>query len=58
MSIDPLPSWRATPTKQAITDFVFAVTDEDSSTFVPEADRVAVFDNDGTLWAAARCTPN
>lgn len=50
-SIDPLPSWRATPTKQAITDFVTAVTDEDSSTFVPEADRVAVFDNDGTLWA-------
>jgi haloacid dehalogenase-like hydrolase len=50
-SIDPLPSWRATTTKRAITDFVTAVTDETSSTFVPEVDRVAVFDNDGTLWA-------
>jgi hypothetical protein len=49
--IDPLPSWRATPTKRAITDFVTAVTDEASSSFVPEVDRVAVFDNDGTLWA-------
>jgi len=49
--IDPLPSWRATPTKRAITDFVTAVTDEASSSFVSEVDRVAVFDNDGTLWA-------
>jgi hypothetical protein len=46
---DPLPSWRASPTKQSIVDFLTAVTNRDSPDFVPEADRVAVFDNDGTL---------
>ena len=46
---DPLPSWRATPTKAAITDFLAAVIDTDSPAFVPEIDRIAVFDNDGTL---------
>jgi phosphoserine phosphatase len=45
-----LPSWQDTPTKQAILDFVAAVTDESGSTFVPPAERIAVFDNDGTLW--------
>jgi haloacid dehalogenase-like hydrolase len=50
-SADPLPSWRETPTKQSILDFVMAVTDSESSGFVPEIDRIAVFDNDGTLWA-------
>jgi haloacid dehalogenase-like hydrolase len=47
---EDLPSWRDTPAKQSIIDFVAAVTDRDSPDFVPEPDRVAVFDNDGTLW--------
>jgi hypothetical protein len=51
MSSDTLPSWRDTPTKKSVIDFVAAVTDRSSAAFVPEADRVAVFDNDGTLWA-------
>jgi hypothetical protein len=46
---DPLPSWHATGTKRSIVDFLAAVTDRDSPAFVPEVDRVAVFDNDGTL---------
>jgi hypothetical protein len=45
----PLASWRDTPTKTAILEFVTAVTDTGSDAFVPEPDRVAVFDNDGTL---------
>ena len=49
-SADQLPSWRQTSAKQAIVDFVAAVTDPDGPDFVPEPDRVAVFDNDGTLW--------
>ncbi len=48
---DPLPSWNDTPTKKAILDFVARVTTEGSADFVPEAERVATFDNDGTLWA-------
>ena len=47
---DPLPSWIDTPTKKAITDFVAKVTKEGSPDFVPPAERIAVFDNDGTLW--------
>ena len=47
---DTLPSWHDTPTKQAILDFVAAVTDEASPQYVPPAGRIAVFDNDGTLW--------
>jgi haloacid dehalogenase-like hydrolase len=50
MDGDQLPSWRETPTKQAIVEFVAAVTDRGSADFVPELDRIAVFDNDGTLW--------
>ena len=46
-----LPSWRDTPTKQAIQRFVADVTREGSPSFVPPADRIAVFDNDGTLWS-------
>jgi len=46
---DVLPSWRKTPTRNSIVEFVAAVTDPDADTFVPEVDRVAVFDNDGTL---------
>ena len=47
--VDPLASWRDTPAKTAIVEFVGAVTDPASDAFVPEVDRVAVFDNDGTL---------
>jgi len=47
---DTLPSWHNTSTKQAILDFVAAVTDEASPQYVPPAGRIAVFDNDGTLW--------
>jgi len=45
-----LPSWNETPTRQAIVDFVERVTEEDGEDYVPVPDRVAVFDNDGTLW--------
>jgi hypothetical protein len=48
---DPLPSWRRTPAKESILEFVAAVCDPKSDEEVPEVDRVAVFDNDGTLWA-------
>jgi len=47
---DPLPSWNDGQTKRAITDFVERVTKEGSSDFVPVEDRIATFDNDGTLW--------
>jgi haloacid dehalogenase-like hydrolase len=47
---DPLPSWNEGAAKQAILDFVAEVTDRASEQFVPEADRIATFDNDGTLW--------
>ncbi|MFL1485616.1 HAD family hydrolase [Marinobacter sp. LN3S78] len=46
---DPLPSWNNTGSKAAIIDFVESVTDKDADTFVPAEDRIAVFDNDGTL---------
>jgi phosphoserine phosphatase len=47
---DRLPSWRTGGSKQAIQEFVQQVTTEGSQDFVPPAERVAVFDNDGTLW--------
>jgi phosphoglycolate phosphatase-like HAD superfamily hydrolase len=47
---DPLPSWRAGASKQAILEFVQRVTTEGSPDLVPLSERVAVFDNDGTLW--------
>lgn len=47
---DPLPSWRSSAAKSAIIDYVNRVTDANSPDFVPAAERVAVFDNDGTLW--------
>lgn len=50
MQNDPLPSWNEGASKQAILDFVAAVTEEGGDQFVPEADRIATFDNDGTLW--------
>ncbi|MCR9087887.1 MAG: haloacid dehalogenase-like hydrolase [Rhodobacteraceae bacterium] len=48
---DPLPSWNDTDSKARIIAFVDAVTDPTGDDFVPTADRIAVFDNDGTLWA-------
>jgi phosphoserine phosphatase len=47
---DPLPSWNDGTTKQSVLDFVKRVTTSASKDFVPEAERIAVFDNDGTLW--------
>src|SRR5690349_3967421 len=47
---DPLPSWNAGPAKDAIVKFVHATTDAASPDFVPLAERIAVFDQDGTLW--------
>jgi len=48
---EPLPSWNDTGPKQAIVQFVGKVTTEGSPDFVPVAERIAVFDNDGTLWS-------
>ena len=50
LAADPLPSWNDGPTKQSIVDFVAKVTKEGSPDFVPVAERIATFDNDGTLW--------
>lgn len=47
---DPLPSWNDGATKQAIVKFVEAVTTEGGPDYVAPADRIATFDNDGTLW--------
>jgi hypothetical protein len=47
---DPLPSWNDTPTKQAIVEFVGRVTKAGGPDFVAPAERIATFDNDGTLW--------
>ena len=47
---DPLPSWRDGPAKRSILDYVRRVSDEDSPDRVPPEERIAVFDNDGTLW--------
>ncbi len=50
-SADPLPSWNEGPHKKAILDFVARVTKEGGPDFVPVPQRIAVYDNDGTLWA-------
>jgi len=47
----PLPSWNDGPSKQAIVKFVEAVTTQGGPQFVAPAERIAVFDNDGTLWS-------
>jgi phosphoglycolate phosphatase-like HAD superfamily hydrolase len=47
---DPLPSWNEGPAKQAILEFVRATTDQSSSKYVPPGQRIATFDQDGTLW--------
>jgi phosphoglycolate phosphatase-like HAD superfamily hydrolase len=48
---EPLPSWNDGPARRAIVDFVGKVTVPGSPAFVPPAERIAAFDNDGTLWA-------
>jgi phosphoglycolate phosphatase-like HAD superfamily hydrolase len=50
MQTDPLPSWNEGTSKRSILHFVEAVTSVDGAEFVPPLDRIAVFDNDGTLW--------
>ncbi len=49
---DPLPSWNDGPAKQAIVAFVNETTDQTSAKFVPPAERIATFDQDGTLWVS------
>jgi len=48
---DPLPSWNEGATKQAILDFVACATNKDCPDFIPPEERIATFDNDGTLWS-------
>jgi phosphoserine phosphatase len=48
---EPLPSWKPGPARQAIVSFVEGVTKPGRPSFVPPAERIAVFDNDGTLWS-------
>jgi hypothetical protein len=48
---DPLPSWNQSAARKAIVDFVAKTTTQGGPGFVPASDRIAVFDNDGTLWA-------
>jgi len=47
---NPLASWNEGPARKAIVEFVAAVTDQNSKDYVAPAERIAVFDNDGTLW--------
>ena len=49
-TLDPLPSWNEAGARQVIVEFVEAVTGADREGYVPPEERVAVFDNDGTLW--------
>jgi hypothetical protein len=51
LAADPLSSWNDGKVKQSLGDFVGKVTREGSANFVPVAERIATFDNDGTLWA-------
>lgn len=51
LDADPLPSWSDGKAKQSIVEFVSKITTTGSPDFVPVAKRIAVFDNDGTLWA-------
>jgi phosphoglycolate phosphatase-like HAD superfamily hydrolase len=48
---DPLPSWNDGAARKAIVEFVKSTTDKAGPKFVPPAERIATFDNDGTLWA-------
>ena len=51
LAADPLPSWNEGTAKRSILDFVAKVTTQGSPQFVPPAERIATFDNDGTLWS-------
>lgn len=51
LAAEPLSSWRDSTAKTDILEFVQAVTDPSAQSFVPPAERIAVFDNDGTLWS-------
>lgn len=51
IEVDPLPSWNAGSARDSIVNFVDAVTDAANESYVPADERVAVFDNDGTLWS-------
>lgn len=48
---DPLPSWNEGNTKKSLIDFISKTTTEGSTDFIPVTDRIACFDNDGTLWS-------
>lgn len=48
---DPLPSWKEGKTKESITSYMEDVTNSESKNFIPIADRIATFDNDGNLWS-------
>jgi hypothetical protein len=50
---DPLPSWNDGNSKKAIIDFVTKTTKDGGADFIPVTDRIACFDNDGTLWTEA-----
>ena len=52
---DPLPAWNDGAVKKSITDFVARVTAPGGPDFVPAAERIATFDNDGTLWTEQPC---
>jgi len=51
LALDPLASWNDTASKRAIVEFVEQATRKGSPAFVPVPERIAVFDNDGTLWS-------
>jgi hypothetical protein len=53
---DHLSLWNDTPTKQAILDFVAKVTDPNNAAYVSPEERIATFDNDGTLWSEKAAT--
>jgi phosphoserine phosphatase len=57
MTEAPLPSWKDGPAKQAILGFVTGVVAEGGADFVPASDRIASFDNDGTLWVEQPLPP-
>jgi len=48
---DPLPTWNDSQAKTDIIEFVKTTTDPNNAAFIPEEDRITVFDNDGTLWS-------
>lgn len=50
-TVDPLPSWNSGIAKERIVDFVRNVTNSENTNYITPEDRIAVFDNDGTLWA-------